>query len=177
MDMAKRIELEKRARKPAEIKELNLDNCRANQIDGLTSEFTGLESLSLINVGLTSLKGFPRLPNLKRLELSDNRISSGLTNLTGCPNLTQLSLSGNKIKDISTLESLVELKNLKSLDLFNCEVTNLEDYREKVFDLLPDLKWLDGYDKNDQEADEDEDGSELDGEDGEEEDEVDEDDE
>lgn len=42
-----------------------------------------------------------------QLELSDNRIHSGLQNLQGCPNLTHLSLSGNKIKEIDTLEPLV----------------------------------------------------------------------
>lgn len=56
-----------------QIKELNLDNCRSSSINGLTDEFVNLESLSLINVGLVSLKGFPKLPNLKKLELSDNR--------------------------------------------------------------------------------------------------------
>lgn len=50
-----------------------------------------------------------------------------------------------------------DLPNLKSLDLFNCEVTNAEDYREKVFESLPHLKFLDGYDRDDNEADEDED--------------------
>lgn len=34
---------------------------------GLTSEFSALESLSLINVGLTSLKGFPKLSSLKKV--------------------------------------------------------------------------------------------------------------
>ena len=42
-----------------------------------------------------------------QLELSDNRISGGLNNLTGCPSLTHLSLSGNKIKDFEPLEALV----------------------------------------------------------------------
>ena len=56
-----------------QIKELNLDNCRSTNIEGLTDEFTALEKLSLINVGLTSLKSFPKLPSLKKLELSDNR--------------------------------------------------------------------------------------------------------
>ncbi|XP_061185401.1 acidic leucine-rich nuclear phosphoprotein 32 family member E-like isoform X2 [Saccostrea echinata] len=156
MEMAKRIELEKRGRKPSEILELNLDSCRAPQIDGLTEEFSELESLSLINVGLTSLKGFPSLPKLQKLELSDNRIQSGLQNLQGCPNLTHLSLSGNKIKEIDTLEPLKNFSELKHLDLFNCEVTQLDDYREQVFELLPNLKFLDGFDRNDKEADEDE---------------------
>lgn len=58
---------------PLQIKELNLDNCRSTSIEGLTDEFTALEKLSLINVGVTSLKSFPKLPSLKKLELSDNR--------------------------------------------------------------------------------------------------------
>lgn len=55
-----------------QIKELVLDNCRSTQIMGLTSEFVSLESLSLINVGLTSLKGFPKLPSLKKVRLSQS---------------------------------------------------------------------------------------------------------
>lgn len=45
-----------------------------------------------------------------------------------------------------------KLDSLKSLDLFNCEVTNLNDYRECVFTLLPQLTYLDGYDQEDKEA-------------------------
>lgn len=45
-----------------------------------------------------------------------------------------------------------KLPQLKSLDLFNCEVTNLADYRESIFKLLPQLTYLDGYDIDDCEA-------------------------
>ena len=90
-----------------QVKELILDNTRATQVEGLNEEYTSLESLSLINVGLTSLKGFPKLPALKRLDLGDNRISSGLAVLQGSPQLTHLNLSGNRIKDLETLEPLV----------------------------------------------------------------------
>lgn len=153
--MEKRIELERRCKNPAEIKELVLDNCRSTQIVGLTDEFCNLEVLSLINVGLTSLKGYPKLPNLKKLELSDNRISGGLNYLSGSPKLTTLNLSGNRISTLEALEPLKEFKNLKHLDLFNCEVTNTENYREKVFALLPSLQYLDGFDLNDEEVNED----------------------
>ncbi|KAF6039095.1 ANP32A [Bugula neritina] len=162
--MEKRIQLESRGRQPSEIVELNLDNCRATNIEGLTEEFTNLESLSLINVGLTTLKGFPKLPNLRKLELSDNRLSTGLGALKECPNLTNLNLSGNKIKDIDTLEPLKSLENLRVLDLFNCEVTTLGTYRDSVFALLQSLIFLDGFDRDDQEApdeEEDEDGAEV----------------
>ncbi|XP_058791069.1 acidic leucine-rich nuclear phosphoprotein 32 family member A [Phymastichus coffea] len=160
--MEKRIELEKRGRKPAEITEFVLDNCRSTNIVGLTDEFVALESLSLINVGLTSLKGFPKLPNLKKLELSDNRISNGLNLLHASPKLTHLNLSGNRIKDLDTLQPLKEFKNLKSLDLFNNEATNMDNYREKVFSLIPSLRYLDGYDIDEREV-ESEDDDEVNG--------------
>ncbi|XP_065169851.1 acidic leucine-rich nuclear phosphoprotein 32 family member A [Atheta coriaria] len=147
--MEKRIELERRGKNPEDIKELNLDNCRSTTIVGLTDEFCNLESLSLINVGLTSLKGFPKLPNLKKLELSDNRINNGLNLLCTSAKLTSLNLSGNKIKDLDTLEPLKEFKHLRTLDLFNNEATSIENYRDKIFKMIPNLKFLDGYDAED----------------------------
>ncbi|XP_015919759.1 acidic leucine-rich nuclear phosphoprotein 32 family member A [Parasteatoda tepidariorum] len=154
--MEKRIDLERRLKSPDEIKELVLDNCRSTQIVGLSDEFCNLEILSLINVGLTSLKGYPKLPNLKKLELSDNRISGGLNYLSGSPKLVTLNLSGNKIATLDALEPLKEFKNLKHLDLFNCEVTTVDGYRDKVFSLLPSLQYLDGFDQNEKEADDSE---------------------
>ena len=130
-----------------------------------------LEFLRLISGGLFSVSELLTLPILKKLELSTNRISGGqerlaeelpsLTHLISegqerpaeeLPSLTHTNRSGNKLKDISTLEPSKKLDCLKSLDLFGCEVTNLNDYRESVFKLLPQLSYLDGYDREDQEA-------------------------
>lgn len=153
--MEKRIELERRGKTPKQVKELILDNTRATQVEGLNEEYTSLESLSLINVGLTSLKGFPKLPALKRLDLGDNRISSSLAVLQGSPQLTHLNLSGNRIKDLETLEPLKSLEHLGNLDLFNNPCSNDEDeFRKKVFEMLPSLKYLDSADVNNEEADE-----------------------
>ncbi|NWX49420.1 AN32B protein, partial [Steatornis caripensis] len=138
-----------------QVKELVLDNCRSDdgKICGLSSDFENLEFLSMININLLSVSNLPKLNKLRKLELSDNRISGGLEVLAErTPNLTHLNLSGNKIKDINTLEPLKKLPNLHSLDLFNCEVTMLINYRESVFTLLPQLTYLDGFDADDQEA-------------------------
>ncbi|KAL0832704.1 hypothetical protein ABMA28_000888 [Loxostege sticticalis] len=161
--MEKRVALELRGRNPSQVKELNLDNCRSTNIVGLTDEYTNLEILSLNNVGLTTLKGFPKLPKLRKLELSDNRISNGLNFLNGCKKLTHLNLSGNKIKDLETLKPLEEFEYLKNLDLFNNEVTGIDDYRSKVFALHPSLKYLDGFDKEDREAEDSEEEDEMNG--------------
>jgi len=167
--MEKRIELERRGKEPNQVKELNLDNARATQIEGLTDEYESLEVLSLINVGLTTLKGFPKLPKLTKLELSDNRISNGLGALKDCPLLSDLNLSNNKIKDLEAIEPLKSFDNLTHLDLFNNDICNTDDYRTKVFKLLPNLKYLDGADADDNdEAEEESDVEDVDeGEDGE----------
>lgn len=68
------------------------------------------------------------------------------------PNLVYLNLSGNKIKDLDELKPLESFKNLSVLDLFNNEATSVENYREKIFAMLPSLKYLDGFDCNDVEA-------------------------
>ncbi|KFR04221.1 Acidic leucine-rich nuclear phosphoprotein 32 family member E, partial [Nipponia nippon] len=142
------------------VTELVLDNCRSSngEIEGLNDSFKELEFLSMANVELTSLAKLPTLSKLRKLELSDNIISGGLEVLAErCPNLTYLNLSGNKIKDLGTVEALQNLKNLKSLDLFNCEITNLEDYRDSIFELLQQITYLDGFDQEDNEAPDSED--------------------
>uniref|UniRef100_A0A670JY11 Acidic leucine-rich nuclear phosphoprotein 32 family member n=1 Tax=Podarcis muralis TaxID=64176 RepID=A0A670JY11_PODMU len=176
MEMKKRINLEMRNRAPEKVAELVLDNCRSSngEIEGLNDTFKELEFLSMANVELSSLAKLPTLTKLRKLELSDNLISGGLEVLAErCPNLTYLNLSGNKIKDLSTVEALQNLKNLKSLDLFNCEITNLEDYRESVFDLLQQITYLDGFDQEDNEAPDSEDEEDEDGDEDEDEEEED----
>lgn len=63
---------------------------------------------------------------------------------TSAPELTHLNLSGNKIKDLEELKPLEKFNHLDSLDLFNNEATSMDSYREKIFALIPSLKFLDG---------------------------------
>nr|KAF6477914.1 hypothetical protein HJG59_010809 [Molossus molossus] len=122
----------------------------------------------MINVDLRSLARLPNLNKLQKLELANNRISGGLEVLAEkCPNLTHLNPSGNKIKAFSALEALQNLKNLKNFDLFSCEITTLEDYRESIFELLQQITLLNGFDQEDNKApdsgsEDDEDGDEDD---------------
>ncbi|CAF1427998.1 unnamed protein product [Rotaria magnacalcarata] len=170
--MVQRIALEVKRREPSSINELVLDNCaRCYSIQGLTVEFCNLRVLSIINVGLQSLAKFPALPKLRKLYLSDNRLSSGLENLEGCPNLTLLILAGNKFKSIDELKPLTKLPKLSILDLMNCEVTSVDGYRETMFNMLPQLKYLDnadrsGVEKDSDDEDDDEDELEEDNENG-----------
>lgn len=67
LSMSQRIESEKNDMKLGEIKELVLDGCSATEIEGLTDEYTSLEKLSMVGVGLTSLAGLPALPALTKV--------------------------------------------------------------------------------------------------------------
>ncbi|KAM9332817.1 LOW QUALITY PROTEIN: acidic leucine-rich nuclear phosphoprotein 32 family member E-like [Pholidichthys leucotaenia] len=152
MEMKKRISLELRNRNSSELAELVVDNCHSSdgEVEGLMDEYVELEILSMVNTGLSSLSKMPSLPKLRKLEVSDNVITGGLDMLAEkCPNLTYLNLNGNKNKKLSTIECLQNLKNLKSLDLYSC-IMALDDYRDAVFVLLPQITYLDGFDQEDE---------------------------
>ncbi|KAF8405203.1 hypothetical protein HHK36_010103 [Tetracentron sinense] len=146
----------------------------------LLEKFQSLEHLSVANIGVSSLEKFPRLPNLQRLSLSDNRIAGGLEFLVeaGLESLRDLDLSNNRIQYLEDLGPLAQLR-LVSLDLYECPVTRIKDYRSRVFGLIKSLKYLDKMDayenerpesddEEDEEEDDDEDdpgSGEIDGED------------
>ncbi|XP_061520406.1 acidic leucine-rich nuclear phosphoprotein 32 family member E [Phycodurus eques] len=171
MDMKKRIMLELGNRDPAEVAEMVVDNSASvsGEVEGLSDKFVELEVLRMINVGLNSLAKLPSLPKLRKLELSENNLSGSFETLSQkCPNLIYLNLSSNKIKELRNVEALQNLKNLQSLDLLNCEITSLDDYRDSVFELLPQVTYLDGFDQEENEAPD----SEVDDEDEDDEDEA-----
>lgn len=138
----------------------------------LFQKFPELQHLSIANIGVSSLEQFPRLQNLSKLILSDNRIAGGLEFLVeaGLECLRDLDLSNNRIQEIDDLRPLAELR-LVSLDLYECPVTRVKDYRSRVFGLIKSLKYLDkmDVDENERPESDDDDEDEDDEEDGEDE--------
>ncbi|GKU94549.1 hypothetical protein SLEP1_g8028 [Rubroshorea leprosula] len=118
----------------------------------LLEKFGNLQHLSIANNGVPSLEHFPRLRNLQKLILSDNRIAGGLEYLVeaGLESLRDLDLSNNRIQCIEDLAPLAQLK-LVSLDLYECPVTRVKDYRSRVFGLIKSLKYLDKMDADENE--------------------------
>ncbi|RCV41543.1 hypothetical protein SETIT_9G144600v2 [Setaria italica] len=144
-----------------------------------------LEELSVAGARLSSLAGLPRLPALRRLSLPDNRLSGAAALAAvaeGCgATLRHLDLGNNRFAEVDELEPLAKL-GVEALDLYQCPVSKIKGYREKVFALIPSLKYLDGVDaegnerletddEEDVEEDEEgEEGEEGEGEDGDEDD-------
>jgi len=182
--MEKRLNLELRGRQSHKVKELDLDGVKCGgEIDFGSYEFTSLEILSISNAGLTTLKNFPTLPNLIKLDLCKNRLSKGLESLKECKRLKYLMLTGNRFKPSKELEVLDPLASLPCLthlelgDNFYPEDNHDQeriDVRTRIFSKLPSLQILDGDDVN---GKPEEDNDEQDDEDDDDEDEDDEEDE
>ena len=103
-----------------QVRDLDLSGVKTGgdiDIECFNSEFSNLETLDLSNSTITNLRGFPKLKNLKKLELSCNRLSRGLEILKDCPNLTQINLTNNKFKELEVLEPLGNLKHLTHLEV------------------------------------------------------------
>ncbi|KAL7674063.1 hypothetical protein ACOME3_000343 [Neoechinorhynchus agilis] len=141
-----------------QVRELILDGARSQTLTSLNPGLTSLFYLSMNGVGLSSFEGMPKLECLKELAASDNRVSGGLEHLVeACPNLARLDLSGNRLREFSDLTCLKQLKDLIVLDLFKCPVSEHPEFRKSVFEMLPNLKMLDGRNEDNEECDESED--------------------
>lgn len=74
-------------------------------------------------------------------------MNEGFEDLASCENIEYLDLKGNKIQTVEQLMPLTKLPNLKRLELLNCEIASMDNYREQIFKLFPNLEFLDGLDK------------------------------
>jgi len=177
-DAIKRIE-EQAQDQEGEVQEISLDQIHFQKFtpeiaQALEKHKDSLLFLSLNDCLLSTLENFPTLPNLIRLELTDNKINGKeFEKLAQFKEVQSLSLGGNPVSEYKDLEPLSGLTNLVQLDLFGCPVSEKADYREKVFGIFKQLEILDNqdqdgndvdYDEEDEEGGDDE-GEEDDGED------------
>jgi len=81
---------------------------------------------------------------ITQLELSDNKFVGGeLKNLPAYESLTEIRLANTKIESIDDIQCLSRYKNLEILELEECPITKKPNYRQKIFEILPNLKYLD----------------------------------
>lgn len=137
---------------------MDLSGCKTGgDIVGFTDEFVNLETLDLSNSAITSLRAFPKLASLKKVDLSGNRLGKGLENLAACTALNHIIITGNRLKDVESMEPLKTLHSLTHLEV-GCNLGNVsnEEYRQKMFEMLPSLQYLDqeDIDGNDEEEEE-----------------------
>jgi len=68
-----------------------------------------------------------------------------------------LALGGNPIKTVEEIKVLSKLRELKEVDFIQCPVSELPDYREKVYEIIDGLDILDNCDREGNQVADDED--------------------
>ncbi|KAF9981473.1 hypothetical protein BGZ65_003895, partial [Modicella reniformis] len=98
------------------------------------------------------------------LMLADNQLVNGFEALAEADlqSLVRLDLSGNLISNLDVLKPLVALGNLQHLMLAENDVAE-DDYSDYVFEILPQLISVDGFDRDGTEIDVDDDVTLLSG--------------
>ncbi|EGT32359.1 hypothetical protein CAEBREN_20015 [Caenorhabditis brenneri] len=157
--MEEKYATELRERDPATVDTLFLDNSDSGKIGGINGDLVNLTMLSMVKCGLTTLTGFPSLPALTYLDLSDNQLGDEANFdilVKNAPELERITLAGNKLS-LDNLRTLKMMPKLSELDLTNnAGLGLLDEYRVKMFEMIPSLKILDGCDVDGDEVEEEE---------------------
>lgn len=124
---------------------LQLD-LRGNRIFELENIFITRDTYEIVDLSdneIQTLDNIPPLLNLKELYLCDNSIREINIDAQNLPNISVLNLHGNKISSISSISCLSELKSLRCLLLTENPICQLENYRERILETIPQLQVLD----------------------------------
>ena len=146
---------------PKEIEELNLDkftdNLKSLELyhkEGLEL-YNNLIHLSLNELGLENLSNFPEIKCLMILSLKNNKLKGDDFDTIPklYPNLYKLKISFNQINSLDNLSCLNKLE-LKKIEVKENPFTkNDNEYRDKIYKMLPSLEIVDQMQKNGQEID------------------------
>ena len=146
---------------PKEIEELNLDKFSENikslepyHKEGLEL-YSNLIHLSLNELGLENLSNFPEIKCLMILSLKNNKLKGDDFDTIPklYPNLYKLKISFNQINSIDKLSCLNQLQ-LKKVEVKENPFTkNDDEYRDKIYKMIPSLIIVDQMQKNGQEID------------------------
>ena len=112
--------------------------------------FKQAKNLNLSFCRLRSLKNMPAINGLERLILSDNSLNGEDFHVLhhSYKKLKYLDLSNNCIRKLDCMDHLAKILTLKSLDLSANPITDQGSYRQNLFEKVPNLAGLDGYDKS-----------------------------
>ena len=117
---------------------LKLNNSLIQGINDLGTNFKNLKIIQMNNCKLKDLGGLICFEHLEIFEAKNNQISD-LIELEMCMSLKKLDLENNLVENIQNIYFLSSLDGLIYLNLLKNPIQNYED---KIKDLLPNLKEL-----------------------------------
>lgn len=106
------------------------------------NDITTVKKLNCWGAELDDVSILQKMPHLKVLSLSINKISS-LLDFANCHELQDLFLRKNAIRDLNEVCFLKDLPYLRNLWLAENPCAEEEGYRQSVIKTLPNLKMLD----------------------------------
>lgn len=117
-----------------------LTKTRANSL-------SDVKTLNMWGFNLKDISLFERMPNIEICSLPVNKINN-LAPLANCRKLRELYLRQNDISDFHEITYLSGLRFLKNLSLSDNPIASSPNYRQTVFQILPQLEKLDEIERN-----------------------------
>lgn len=125
------------------LEKLRLNNSIMTSVRDIGCTLKNLRFLNLARCGLTSLDGLGGLSgNLEELYVAYNKITD-VCDLIGMEKLKIVDLEANLLTDINQMEILKTAPNITALTLAHNPMSECDDYREKIAELIPSLIYLD----------------------------------
>ena len=110
--------------------------------------FTYCTTLTFNSCNIIQIDNLPAMPQLKRLELSNNKITSGMQVLPQrYPKLEVLKVCNNRISRLGELACLLKLKSLTLMSIVGNPLAEQFNVSTQIFDMLTQLETLDGLDR------------------------------
>ena len=106
-----------------------------------------IKNLNLWGNNISDISLLSGMPLLEIISLSMNHIKD-LSVFTNLKNVKELYLKDNQISDFKQIEYLKNCQKLEILCLIDNPISNLPNYHQKIFEILPHLKKLDDVDNN-----------------------------
>ncbi|KAJ1722780.1 hypothetical protein LPJ53_002836 [Coemansia erecta] len=106
-----------------------------------------LKELTKISAAHNKIDTIPDLtlyPKLKEVRLNDNAIKTVPEGIRSCTSLRVIDLGNNMVDDWSSVAPLVSIPYLHNLNLKGNPICKEDGYRERVVQMLPSLRVLDG---------------------------------
>lgn len=125
------------------LRQLDVQNNRLTSLGEELIHLVSLQELYLACNAIENLDGLPIHSPLSTFDLSTNKVRKldGMQQFSST--LQELWMTSCQVTDLTDLEPLLQLQRLDTLYLEHCPISQIENYRSVIVNLLPTLTQFD----------------------------------